>query len=92
MPTASKVCFFFETKGFSLENRTELKSFIETLFKKEKKSLESLNYIFCTDQRLLEINRQYLQHDYYTDIITFDFLPAHPPLVKSISACRPGNG
>lgn len=72
MPTASKVCFFFETKGFSLENRTALKAFIETIFKKEKKSLESLNYIFCTDKRLLEINRQYLQHDYYTDIITFD--------------------
>ena len=83
MPTASKVCFFFETKGFSLENRRELKACIETIFKKEKKSLESLNYIFCTDERLLEINRQYLQHDYYTDIITFD-LSAGPSTIGEI--------
>lgn len=34
--------------------------------------LELLNYIFCTDEYLLNINREYLEHDYYTDIITFD--------------------
>ena len=72
MPTPSKVCFFFEAKGFTLENRSALKAQIEALFRKEGKKLESLNYIFCSDKRLLEINRQYLQHDYYTDIITFD--------------------
>lgn len=32
----------------------------------------ALTYIFCNDERILEVNRQYLQHDYYTDIITFD--------------------
>ena len=32
----------------------------------------SLNYIFCDDEKILEVNRQYLNHDYYTDIITFD--------------------
>ena len=68
----SKICFFFDKTNFRLEKRTELKSFIEILFKKEKKRLSSLNYIFCTDKRLLEINRQYLKHDDYTDIITFD--------------------
>lgn len=72
MPSPSKVCFFFETRGFSLENRSNLKVQIESLFKKEGKKLGSLNYVFCTDKRLLEINKQYLQHDYYTDIITFD--------------------
>ncbi len=72
MPSKSKVCFFFEEKGFSLQSRSELKAFIETLFKKEKKKLESINYIFCSDKRLLEINQQFLRHDYYTDIITFD--------------------
>lgn len=68
----SKVCFFFEHKKFSLQNRAELKASIDLLFKKEKKKLSSINYIFCTDKRLLEINRQFLQHDYFTDIITFD--------------------
>ena len=32
-----------------------------------------INYLFCTDERILEVNRQFLQHDYYTDIITFDY-------------------
>ena len=83
MPSQSKVCFFFETRGFSLENRSGLKSQIVSLFKKEGKKLESLNYIFCSDKRLLEINRQYLQHDYYTDIISFD-LSAGPATMGEI--------
>ena len=72
MPSKSKVCFFFEQRGFTLQNRAGLKTFIESLFKKEKKRLTSINYIFCSDKRLLEINQQFLRHDYYTDIITFD--------------------
>ena len=32
-----------------------------------------INYLFCTDERILEVNRQFLAHDYYTDIITFDY-------------------
>jgi len=38
----------------------------------EKKTGE-INYIFCSDARILEVNNQYLQHDYFTDIITFDY-------------------
>ena len=72
MPSKSKVCFFFEYPNFHFENRTLLKKFIERLFKKEKRNLGSINYIFCSDKKLLEINRDYLKHDYYTDIITFD--------------------
>ena len=73
MPSSSKskVCFFFTTK-VSLQHRTKLKKFIEAIFRKEKKELQSLSYIFCTDNKLLEINRQFLNHDYYTDIITFE--------------------
>lgn len=37
------------------------------------KKVGDISYIFCTDQRILEVNRTYLQHDYYTDIITFDY-------------------
>lgn len=72
MPSQSKVCFFFDKKGFDLRNRTRLKRSIEMLFGKEKRTLHSLNYVFCSDERLLEINRQFLHHNYYTDIITFD--------------------
>ena len=68
----SKVCFFFQGTTFSLANRKELKSFIESIFKKEGKKLDSLNYIFTTDKAVLEINKQFLSHDFYTDILTFD--------------------
>ena len=72
MPSKSKVYFFFETTGFSLTKRKDLKKFIEKLFVLEKTGLDNLNYIFCSDKRLLQINKEYLNHDYYTDIITFD--------------------
>ena len=68
----SKVYFFFDGVKLSLRKRSLLKRFIEGVFKKERKKLGSLNYVFCTDKRLLQINRQYLKHDYYTDIISFD--------------------
>jgi probable rRNA maturation factor len=61
---------FLEPVG--LQERTRLKKFLVNLFKKEGKRLGELQYIFCSDDYLLEINRQYLNHDYYTDIITFD--------------------
>lgn len=37
------------------------------------KTIGEISYIFCSDEKILEVNRQYLQHDYYTDIITFDY-------------------
>ena len=72
MRSKSKVCFFFEYKQFSLKSRTELKDFIEFIFKQEKRKLASLSYVFCSDKRLLKINQEFLHHNEYTDIITFD--------------------
>jgi rRNA maturation RNase YbeY len=68
----SKVYFFFESSNFKLEKRTLLKGFIEGLFKREKKKLSSITYVFCSDKRLLDINRKFLKHNFYTDIITFE--------------------
>jgi len=77
--TIPPVSFHFLEPGLTLSDRTRLKRFISSLFKKERKKLAGLNYIFCSDDYLLDINRQYLQHDYYTDIITFDLSePGHP--------------
>lgn len=67
----------------TLTDRTRLKSFIASVFKKEKKSLGNLSYVFCSDNYLLDINRGFLQHDYYTDIITFDLTE---PGAKKIDA------
>jgi rRNA maturation RNase YbeY len=68
----SKVCFFFQGVRPRLDNRAELKKYIQGIFKAEGKKLASLNYIFCTDKNLLDINRQFLKHDFYTDILSFD--------------------
>ncbi len=72
MASKSKVYFFFLQIEPGFKNRTALKGFIEKLFKKEGKKLRSINYIFCSDEDILKINKQYLKHDFYTDIITFD--------------------
>jgi len=66
------VSFHFLEVQFSFTQRTALKQFLIAMFKKEKKPLESLNYVFCSDEYLLEINNNYLQHNYYTDIVTFE--------------------
>lgn len=71
MAYAGTIQFFFPLKT-SLANRTKLKVFLEGIFRKEGKVLENLNYVFCSDKELLRINRDFLGHDYYTDIITFD--------------------
>lgn len=65
------VRFNFLTKTI-LRDRSILKLVIKELFIKEKKILERLDYIFCDDAYLLDLNRSFLNHDYYTDIITFD--------------------
>lgn len=50
-----------------------LESWLANVCLSEQKSLAEVNLIFCSDEYLLEMNNQYLQHDYYTDIITFDY-------------------
>jgi len=68
----------------ALRNRGSLKMFIHSIFKKEKKPLQELNIIFCDDEYLLNLNRQFLQHDFYTDILSFPYSKANQSLVAEI--------
>lgn len=65
--------FFSEDIAFTLKNKTAVRSWITKTISLEKKKLKELSLIFCSDEYLLAVNRQYLQHDTYTDIITFDY-------------------
>lgn len=53
--------------------RRDVSAWIKTVAKSYGKSVGDVAYIFCNDEKILEVNRKYLQHDYYTDIITFDY-------------------
>lgn len=64
----------FEDVEFVLPDTKILSSWIEFAIKNECKILGNISYIFCSDEYLWNINKQFLQHDYYTDIITFDYV------------------
>lgn len=67
-----RVSFHYLDRQLNLKNKTLVKEFIKNIFKKEKKGLETIDYIFCSDETLLEMNKEQLNHDYYTDILTFE--------------------
>jgi rRNA maturation RNase YbeY len=66
------VHFHQEEVKYNLKNKLLIKKWIKTIIAENKAKLEELNFIFCSDQYLHQINMQYLQHDTFTDIITFD--------------------
>jgi probable rRNA maturation factor len=68
----------------TLPNRRLLKTFICYLFKREKRELSDLQVIFCDDSYLLNLNRKFLQHDYYTDILSFALSAPKNPLSAEI--------
>lgn len=76
--------FHYPAPSFSFRNRTKLKSFLARLFKKENRLVNSLNIIFCTDDYLLKINKKYLNHSYYTDIVTFNLANSNQSIIGEI--------
>ncbi|WP_301921471.1 rRNA maturation RNase YbeY [Ferruginibacter sp.] len=64
--------FFFKDQKVTLMFRTALKKFVNEIFITEGKRVKSLDYVFCSDEYLLDINRTHLKHNFYTDTITFN--------------------
>ncbi len=75
------VFFHYEGIDFILENEELYHEWIEKIFSKNNAHYKVINYIFCDDEYLLDVNRQYLNHDYYTDIISFPYAE-HPQPVE----------
>ena len=69
----NQIKFFSGDRKIDLTNRTLFKINLLRLFENEGKELKNLSVIFCSDEFLLHINQEHLSHDYYTDIITFQF-------------------
>ena len=67
-----KILFSSHRIKFRLSNQQQLRSWIESIAKKEGAVVEQLSFVFCSDNYLLRINQDFLNHDYFTDIITFD--------------------
>ena len=59
---------------FLLKDKTKLKKWITEVVEKQKKRVGDIGYLFCDDEYILQVNREYLDHDTYTDIITFDYV------------------
>jgi probable rRNA maturation factor len=72
--------FTYQTPFSVLKDRTRLKDFIITICKKEKRKPGQITFVFCSDAYLLDINQRFLNHDTYTDIISFDYTEPGGPI------------
>ena len=64
--------FFSEQINFNLNEEEQIRIWINKMAETHDKNITTINYIFCSDKYLLKINQKYLNHDNYTDIITFN--------------------
>jgi rRNA maturation RNase YbeY len=67
------VSFYFEDVEFELPDEQKLTNWLLGVAESEGKDFVSVSYIFCSDERLREMNVEFLDHDYYTDVITFPY-------------------
>lgn len=78
------ISFFSESVSYNLPHKHKIKKWVKASIEKEGYKLKELNFIFCSDEYLLGINQQYLNHDTYTDIITFDNSEVEKDIVSDI--------
>lgn len=82
--TNSRIRFHFPYTAFSLTERRRLKLFLASLFRAERQSFTTMDYVFCSDRALLDINKTHLQHNYYTDIISFNLSDPGQPVAGEV--------
>lgn len=76
-------CFAHEI-AFTLEQEESVLDWLLLLLGHYKQTAEGINYVFCSDEYLLEMNKQHLEHDYLTDILTFPYSPSGAPIFADI--------
>lgn len=68
--------FYFEDTDFIFRGKVKTRKWLKLIAESEIRRLGDINVIFCSDNYILDINRRFLSHDYFTDIITFDYCEA----------------
>lgn len=74
--------FFSEDTHYNLKNKTLCRQWLAEVVKNEKQQLKNINYIFCSDTYLHKVNVEYLNHDTFTDVITFPY-SEYPKAIES---------
>ncbi len=66
---------YYQSEDISMPKiaKRKVSAWVKEVAKRHGYKVGDVSYIFCSDEKILEVNKQYLQHDYYTDIITFDY-------------------
>lgn len=67
------ISFYNEQVEMPSIHKTDVRNWIAQVAKSHGKRVGEITYLFCNDEKIIETNRQFLQHDYFTDIITFDY-------------------
>ena len=67
-----------------LKDKLLLRTFLTSIFTKEKVDFKSVKYVFCTDEYLLRLNQEYLKHNTLTDILTFTYSDTFSPIISEI--------
>jgi len=65
--------FFYDEVCFNLKKKRNIVSWLKKVASIENKTIDNLCYVFVSNEKILDMNKTYLQHDYFTDIITFDY-------------------
>jgi probable rRNA maturation factor len=67
------IVFNYDIKSFRIRNAGKVKTVVNTIIADNNKKQGRINFVFTSDERMLDINREFLNHNYFTDIITFDY-------------------
>ena len=79
-----KVFFHYLDRPLSIYSKRIIRQFVSSIFEKEKTSLNRVDYIFCSDKFLLQLNKKFLGHSFYTDILTFDLSENQKGIVSEV--------
>jgi rRNA maturation RNase YbeY len=80
----NQVVFHSADVSISLKNKRRVKVLIQEIFKQENYRLKKVVYVFCSDEYLLQLNKQHLHHDYFTDTLTFQLSSSEQPVEGEI--------